>query len=80
MEKYIKALENGKKIKISPNKNNENIKNYDSAIFYKKDGFYHTINNLCGDIVRKDLTTTKIKKHFKRMILEGFVLEVKTCI
>lgn len=76
MNKYIKALEDGHKIKIYPDKNNEKIKNYDPAIFYKINNEYHTINKLCGDIVRGDLSLNKIKKHFKSMLSEGFILEV----
>ncbi len=76
MNKYIKALEDGHKIKIYPDKNNEKIKRYDSAIFYKLGEQYHTINNLCGDIVRNDLSINKIKKHFNSMLCEGFILEV----
>jgi predicted DNA-binding ArsR family transcriptional regulator len=70
------ALENGEKILIEVDKNNENIKNYESAIFQKYTDGYITTSKTLGTLKRSDLNYKKIVLHFLKMDKQGFLITI----
>lgn len=76
IKKIMIALENGEKILIEADKNNENIKNYESATFQKCTDGYITTSKTLGTLKRSDLNYKKIALHFLKMDRQGFLLTI----
>jgi hypothetical protein len=76
IKEVMTALENGEKILIEADKNNENIKNYESATFQKCTDSYITTSKTLGTLKRSDLNYKKIVLHFLKMDKQGFLITI----